>query len=64
MVIKMEKAAKKLKLHRLTVHRLEKAGKIPPIPRDRNGHRIFTPEFMEVLQRKIHPELYLSDSKK
>lgn len=64
MVIKTEKAAKKLKVHRITLYCLEKAGKIPRIPRDRNGHRIFTPELMEVLQRKIHPELYLSDSKK
>jgi DNA-binding transcriptional MerR regulator len=56
-----KQASKKLKIDRLTLFRLEKKGKIPAIPRDRNGWRVFTPELIEVLQRKLHPELYLSD---
>jgi DNA-binding transcriptional MerR regulator len=63
-IIRMEKAAKRLKMHRLTLHRLEKRGKIPPIPRDRNGWRVFNRELIEDLKRRLHPELYPDQKKK
>lgn len=50
------RAARRLKVDRLTLLRWEKKGKIPAAPRDRNGWRLYTREFLDELHRLLHPE--------
>jgi|OpeIllAssembly_1097287.scaffolds.fasta_scaffold881275_2 DNA-binding transcriptional MerR regulator len=45
--------SKELEISGDWLRRLEKAGIIPPIPRDRNGYRRYTPEMVACIRRVI-----------
>lgn len=42
---------------------LEKSGRIPPAPRDMNGHRRFAPEDVERLRTVLFPNLQSETAK-
>ncbi len=59
----MEKAAREIGIHRVTLCRLEKEGKVPTIPRDRNGNRLFTPELIQEFRKILFPERFSTKKK-